>query len=414
MFSPRIIYVLFFLFCMPSFLYADFYNYRNVLPGERAALMGGAYTALSEDVAGSYYNPAGIALIKSPTLSINASIYRYQDGSMDIRQDASAYFPAYKLHHHNTSLLFLPSSFGMAIKIGDAALAFSVYQIDRFNVSTLGYVDYTSERKTAKFELDSASYLIGPTLGYRLSDAISVGLSCFYHYSSAESTFSQVLPGNESAGSLVVTKSSGITEVLGVKANITPAWKLGVMYGTETVNIDSETFNSYTNTQLSYSRAVKTDGDVRLPHRLAAGLAYEKDKSYTLSMDVIYYFKMEYSAPYEIAATANHETNKHREKAHLDFSLGGEFYLTDIILLRAGLYTNTSGATKQNGQSKVDMYGGTIGAALIAGDVTTSLGTNVMYGKSDYTMNQPSGDGNPRSKWERLFVSLVVGSTAKF
>jgi long-subunit fatty acid transport protein len=408
----RISFVLFFLSYCSAILYADFFNNRNILLGERAALMGGAYTALSDDVSGAYYNPAGMAFIDKSTLSVNANIYRYQDSTLKIRQSTPI---AFYLNHNNKNLLFLPSSFGMAVKVGDAALAFSVFQIDRFKVSSLGYVDYSGERKVAKLELDSASYLIGPSLVYRISDFLSAGLSCFYHYSSAEYTFSQELPGLiQTSIAQVETKSSGITGVFGIRASIASAWRLGIMYGTETHNLDGENMYSYVNTQIPYSINREVDGDIRLPHRTALGIAYEKKRAFTLALDVIYYFRMEYSAPYEIAATEDPENNEHKEKAHLDFSLGGELYLTDIIALRAGFFTNTSGATKQNGQSRVNLYGGTLGVALITGDVTTSIGTNMMYGKSDYTKNYPSTMADPASSWERLSVSIVVGSTARF
>lgn len=42
-----------FIFQFNSTAFADFFNNRNILPGGRSALMGGAYTALSEDVSGT-------------------------------------------------------------------------------------------------------------------------------------------------------------------------------------------------------------------------------------------------------------------------------------------------------------------------------------------------------------------------
>ncbi len=399
------------LLLFPAALYADFYNNRNVLLGERAALMGGAYTALSEDVSGAFYNPAGLAFMDSSALSLNASLYRYQDGTLKIRQTTPTQF---ELNHRNKSLLFLPSSFGGALKLNDSTLAFTIFQIDRFNVSSLGYVDYSGTKLSAKLELDSTSYLMGPSFNYRFSNSFSAGVSCFYHYSSAEYTFAQALPGDFASNALVVTKSNGITGVFGIKALLSQEWKAGIMYGTETIHLSGENTYSYTNTEFPlFNFVTERDGDIRLPHRTAFGIAYDRRKSFTLAFDVIYYFPMEYSAPYEIAATENFANNKHKERAHFDFSLGSELFMTETFALRAGLYTNSSGATKQNGQSKVNHYGGTLGGALYTGEVTTSFGFNVMYGESGYTRNYPSTLADPASSWRRLFISLVVGSTAK-
>ncbi|MDH5258366.1 MAG: hypothetical protein OEX07_10165, partial [Gammaproteobacteria bacterium] len=39
---------------------ADQYHYNNVLIGNRASGMAGAYVAVSDDPSGLYYNPSGI------------------------------------------------------------------------------------------------------------------------------------------------------------------------------------------------------------------------------------------------------------------------------------------------------------------------------------------------------------------
>ena len=48
------------LFVAPA-VFADDLHYVNMLVGNRAAGLGGAYTAISDDPTGCYYNPAGIA-----------------------------------------------------------------------------------------------------------------------------------------------------------------------------------------------------------------------------------------------------------------------------------------------------------------------------------------------------------------
>src|SRR3990172_2529925 len=55
---------------------ADEYHYNNILIGDRAAGMAGAYTAISDDPSGLYYNPAGIVF--APRRSFSASVNAYQ------------------------------------------------------------------------------------------------------------------------------------------------------------------------------------------------------------------------------------------------------------------------------------------------------------------------------------------------
>jgi long-chain fatty acid transport protein len=48
---------------------------RNVLPGARAAGLGGAYVAVADDPAAAYVNPAGLADLRRSTFSLSASVF---------------------------------------------------------------------------------------------------------------------------------------------------------------------------------------------------------------------------------------------------------------------------------------------------------------------------------------------------
>jgi len=56
--------------------FADDLHYNNILVGDRAAGMGGAYTAVADDPSGLYYNPAGIVF--APGRSFSASVNAFQ------------------------------------------------------------------------------------------------------------------------------------------------------------------------------------------------------------------------------------------------------------------------------------------------------------------------------------------------
>ena len=55
---------------------ADENHYSNQLIGYRAAGLGGAYTAISDDPSGLYYNPAGI--VYAQTSNLSASVNAFQ------------------------------------------------------------------------------------------------------------------------------------------------------------------------------------------------------------------------------------------------------------------------------------------------------------------------------------------------
>ena len=54
---------------------ADQFHYNNVVVGERAQGMGGAYAAIADDASGVYYNPAGLAFAQSNDISGSANAY---------------------------------------------------------------------------------------------------------------------------------------------------------------------------------------------------------------------------------------------------------------------------------------------------------------------------------------------------
>ena len=60
---------------------ADTSNFRPYLVGGRAAGMGGAFTALADDGAGPWYNPAGIGFVERSQVSLTGSAYGLASGS---------------------------------------------------------------------------------------------------------------------------------------------------------------------------------------------------------------------------------------------------------------------------------------------------------------------------------------------
>ena len=58
-------YLLIGILASATMAFADDYHYVNLLVGNRASGLGGAYTALSDDPAGCFYNPAGISFAAS-------------------------------------------------------------------------------------------------------------------------------------------------------------------------------------------------------------------------------------------------------------------------------------------------------------------------------------------------------------
>src|SRR3990172_7727877 len=73
--SVRLILVMAFVLMSASVSVADDLHYNNILIGDRVSGMGGAYTGVSDDPAGLYYNPAGIVYSTGRSLSASVNAY---------------------------------------------------------------------------------------------------------------------------------------------------------------------------------------------------------------------------------------------------------------------------------------------------------------------------------------------------
>lgn len=127
---------------MSATVTAGEFNSRNLLIGDRAIGLGGAYVALADDPSGLYYNPAGIAYAKRDgSMSLNAlsqSSTEYEDvlpGGGALARE---------------STVIIPGFFGV---MADTALGHLGFY--------LATTDHAAERKSNRFSLDDMPGLSG-------------------------------------------------------------------------------------------------------------------------------------------------------------------------------------------------------------------------------------------------------------
>lgn len=58
---------------------ADEYHFINTFVGDRAAGMGGAYTAIADGPEGMYYNPAGLAFAPANYVSVSTNAFEFRN-----------------------------------------------------------------------------------------------------------------------------------------------------------------------------------------------------------------------------------------------------------------------------------------------------------------------------------------------
>ena len=81
---------------------ANIYYYNNVVSGDRAVGMGGAFTGISDDASGVIYNPAGLAFSINDSVSGSANAYylkrsEYKNtiGSKSFVEKSNGYYPSF-------------------------------------------------------------------------------------------------------------------------------------------------------------------------------------------------------------------------------------------------------------------------------------------------------------------------------
>ena len=419
--SARCAIALALLCAAPSLARADFYNQRNSIPGERAQMLGGAFTAIADDASAAYYNPAGLAFQTAVALSGSGTNLVYQSAARDTSIAGAA-----PLRLDFNRFAALPTSLGISIHFADRmTIAISMFQLDsvhlddteaigsvtmplRAGLPARNWRDYSQTLR-----VDTETDLVGVSFAYRLGRTLSLGVTMFYLlYQASLSTDDVWHTSDGNRAVLQVSQdiiSGGLQPVIGLLWKPLPALSLGLTYSTETIHLDDT--NHYhvdfespldgTSHELGDTKA-----DVRLPHRLAAGIAWEHHKL-TLTLDGIFYFPLDYPAPRELMS-ATDPSHVHQEVAHADASLGAEIYVNPEWVLRGGLYTNTSSAPDPS--NHINVFGGTLGFARVGHGMSMGWWFGFSYGQSE---EEVAPDSGVSVRWVRWQLQTGMGGTLR-
>ncbi|MBU2510320.1 aromatic hydrocarbon degradation protein [bacterium] len=363
-----------FLLCFSPVLLADPYHYKNVLVGDRAATMGGAYNAVSDDSTGAYYNPAGLSFSYGDSLSGSGNAYHstkttYKESiaDKDWVRDSTA---------------VLPSFFGMIKKIGSADLAIAYVIPDSIIEHQDEQYDISDSHPTvANYYLslhsEDRTNMIGPAISFKMSDSFSIGASLFYSYriyrhqqhqfivykdTSADTSYESVKLEEYSYMPKIGIQFTPF-EPLYIGLTISKSFLLSRVLKRDYSKIES---GDYTLFAGAYSQ------EVDYPIQVSLGVAAYPSPSLLLAMDVDYY------------ATTDEDL-----QSVTNIALGGEWFLNATNAIRGGLFTNNDNrpeCTESScSQAKLDMAGLTLGYSSFTRTSSFTLG--IVYstgsGKAD-------------------------------
>jgi len=336
---------------------ADEFHYNNLLIGDRASGMGGAYTAISDDPSGLYYNPAGIVYSTGRNLSASVNAYYSHSKKYDGVIAGHGW--------ERTSSSLLPNFFGVTQPLGKFQFGFSYAVPDSIREDqdqTFGNVPTTlgpSATYVINFNNDDNTYLFGPSLAYEVNPKLSVGMTLYLHNRSAQTTLNQELflsDGTTEWKNIYIEKvERGMRPILGVMWTPVDKITIGVslartfLYGASQ-NSQYTSKDSTSTPPNDVQRATAGTGYKRqYPYELRMGAAYFASSSLLLSVDGVYYTKVT-------------DANFGNRVSVFNAAAGTEYYLNRNWALRGGVFSNMANTPEINpsrsGQDeRVDMYG---------------------------------------------------------
>ncbi len=420
---------LLFLLLFPFFageLLADEFHYNNLTIGERPSGMAGAYTAISDDPAGVYYNPAGIAYSVEGSLSGSVNAYYTSNKS---------YKDAVKPHSwERESSSLLPNFFGIIMPVGNGVLGisyavpdsiiedqdqqFSDFYYEVAGVNVAHYVTNVNK--------EDNTYEFGPSYAIRIKNDFSIGITLYYQHRRYQyiSNLEAVFPDNTYVWSNTYTESTetAIRPILGVMWSPEDMkFSFGMTVSKSLPLGSSWSFQSTSHDGTDLARLTAASSMQRkYPLNLKLGVAYYPSHSLIFSADISHYSgtaKVRDSSPgltfYDSStgnvAISGNVTLYNKRESVTNIALGTEYYFSRKAAIRGGFFTNYSNTKKisssDSGQDEhIDLYGLALSYTTFTRGSSLTFGGVYTFGSGDAQVN---GD-DPTAVQSTSFTSILI------
>jgi long-chain fatty acid transport protein len=431
-----------------SLVEADDTHYQNYILGERAMGLGGAFTGLADDPSASYYNPAGIALIPSDSVSVSLNVYGYEHHYIEAGH-STTFGGASDLSY--TRFPTIPNTMAMVKKIGKKiggikahALGFSVYIPSWDKFLWQGEVNQRGEIETLKISQDDKTTWFGPSYAFRLTKDLSLGLSVFFSRRLLSRTYKKVHYtegrldeyGRDPEGYVEleeITTSLDIGTLIvryGLHWKMSERFRFGIMlsppslriYGNGVITkefaasdltVEEDKWSRY-----SFKKAESLKAQNLLPLNIRIGAAYSKRTKYVFSLDLSLFLPrrftlVEFPQKIEVDFDPFFVTNIERNLV-LNINIGGEYIVSRYFPFRLGFFTNLSSAPKvkvgnEPQLPKLHMFGGTFSIGYTKGGHNINFGMLFSQGKGEasiYSLGQYYDRPNEFYEYVPSFASV--------
>lgn len=359
------------LFSLP--VSADEYHYNNILLGDRAAGMGGAYTAISDDPSGLFYNPAGIIYAQGTNVSVSANAYHQSKTNYNNVIGGNGW--------NRTSSALLPNFFGVIQPLGKGKVGFSYAVPDSIiEDQDQAFTNIPLITKyVVNFNKNDNTYCFGPSYAVELSRGVSVGGTLYVQYRSSQWILNQLINLNtgqyEWTNRYYQTSEWGLRPVVGLMWNTTEKLSIGLTASlTKVLNsttTDQTIFKDILYDGNTVSRtSIQSTEKRQLPFTTTLGFAYFPSNKLVVSGDISFY-----------GSSKGFESDPGDDRvATTNIALGTEYYLDEKWAVRAGLFTDKANTPKinsgdSNALDHVDLTGFTLSACYFTRQSAITLGT---------------------------------------
>ena len=395
---------------------ADQFHYNNVLVGDRASGMGGAFCAVADDASGVVYNPAGLAFALSNDISGSANAF-YQK---KVTYKNAAFEKDFVEESQGTTSPFVGALGKLDHLMPGLVFAFGIFAPDTElkDQNDLLYSKDGSQRLHRTANLRAGTTKIGLAVAKRLGSGFGIGLGLTYimidELAQVYQDFTLAFNGVKvDSSNNQVTDSNGdpvaatyyryLTknvrerlEAQAVEAGLGMQFALKkVSFGLhvkvpfivyERYRTDSEQTIHYTDsegkgvvditnagiTTSDAGRSVVEKAKVKkplkmLPTEVRFGTAYFASATLLTTADVIYYTE------------TKGDLSSYERDAVLNYALGAEYYMTSSYPIRLGLFTNNDArpkpsSSKTDQRDSIDYMGGSLFLAMVQPNSQISVG----------------------------------------
>jgi long-chain fatty acid transport protein len=393
--------------------YADEFHYNNILIGDRAAGMAGAYTAISDDPSGLYYNPAGIAYAQGSNISVSANA---------LHQTKTVYKNALGNgnDYQRNSFALLPNFFGIIQPLGKGKVGFS-YAVPDSTIEDQNQTFYnlpgtSISRFALNFNKSDSTYYFGPSYALELTEGLSVGATLYGQYHRNEWIQNQLI--NTSSGTYewknVFYKNTewGIKPIFGLMWSPTNKLSAGLSISKLNIIQSDTTYQSicagdasgicdptYVPGTAPFRVVATSDRKRAYPLTSTIGVAYFHSKTLVVSGDISYNGRVEDSV------FGNKE-------ATLNAALGAEYYLDDAWAIKGGVFTDMANTPKiKSGDSDAfdhaDFFGGTFSVSYFTRQSSITFGAAYRYGTGQAQITGGQAIQDVTSQASTFFLSAA-------